>query len=344
MAQHKTKHILISQIKNIGDVVLALPAAGLIKSHSPDTSISFLSTCYTEPVLKACPYVDHVFDWDSLQSLPDKAIVSLLKDAEISTIIHLSNHTRIARLAKKAQIPCRIGTAQRLSHWIYCNHLINQARRHSGLHEVQLNYQMLKPLNITVDSSIDTLKNYIQLQPSAPLPESLKTLIKPDLFNLILHPGSHGHGREWPAASFKALIDALPASEFRIFLTGSPKENERFGHLAAASPKVVNLMGRMTLEEFMTFIYQTDGLVASGTGPLHLSAALGKKTLGLFPPRQGISPRRWAPVGQQTWSLVYKRPFYEACFLCRDSQHCACMAKIEIKAVLDILRQWQYDK
>lgn len=40
-------------------------------------------------------------------------------------------------------------------------------------------------------------------------------------------------------------------------------------------------------------------MVASGTGPLHLAAALGINAIGLFPTIRPIHPGRWQPIGMK---------------------------------------------
>lgn len=340
----KPTHILISQLKNMGDVVLALPVAGLLRAHYPKATISFLATRYTYPIIAACPDVDHFLDWDELQKHSDAEAIQELKAQKITAVLHLCDNDHLAKLAKKAKIPYRIGTIQRLPHWIYCNRWVNQARRHSHLHEVELNVRMLKPLGIPsaqIEASIPDLIPYLHLEPKTPIPKNIEALLMPDRFNLIIHPGSHGHGREWPSHSFKQLIEALPTDRYQIFITGSPGERERFASLIEQSPHAINIMGAMTLEELLTFIQHADGLIASGTGPLHIAAALGINTLGLFPPRQGISPRRWQPVGKKAAALVYDRPVFKCCFSCRGKSECFCMAQISVKQVLDVIINWK---
>lgn len=334
----RISHILISQIKNIGDVVLALPVAGLLRAQYPKSIISFLVTRYTKPIVEGCPDIDQVYYWD--ESVSDDEIIQQWKKARFSAIVHLCNNTRIAKLAKKIGIPCRIGTAQRLSNWIYCNRWVNQTRRHSDYHETELNIHLLKPLGIKRTPNFSDITGFLHFQPKGKLPAHLEALLHKKPFNVILHPGSHGHGREWPEASFKALIKKLPEADYQIFLTGGQQEKERFKTLLACFPQAINLMGELTLEELVVFISRVDGVVASGTGPLHISAALGVRTLGLFPPRWGISPKRWTPVGKEASVLVYDRPFYEICISCKNSVGCACMAQIQVKQVLNVINKW----
>jgi heptosyltransferase-3 len=60
------------------------------------------------------------------------------------------------------------------------------------------------------------------------------------------------------------------------------------------------------LDELIAFIFNADGLLASGTGPLHLAAASGIHALGLFPPSRPIHPGRWAPLGKKAEYLESK--------------------------------------
>jgi heptosyltransferase-3 len=51
------KHVLISRVDAIGDVVLTLPMAAYIKELLPNASVSFLGRTYTKPVINTCTAV-----------------------------------------------------------------------------------------------------------------------------------------------------------------------------------------------------------------------------------------------------------------------------------------------
>jgi len=333
--------IIINQTDNIGDLVLTSPLASVIKASFPNCKIVMLARRYTKPVVECCEAVDEYLDWEALDDLTDNEIVAVFKAQNASAILHIAKNRRIAKLAKKAGIPIRVGSNQRLYHWKYCSKLVPLARRNSWLHEAQLNLKLLKPFGIYRSMSLKELIPHLRFKQNLPLPEHIQKLLDPNKFNLIIHPGSHGHGREWPEDHFVALINQLPSDQFNIFITGAPKEEERFKKsILDRCPHAQNLMGKMSLEELIGFIQQSNGLIASGTGPLHLAAALGIKTLGLFPPRKGINPRRWSPLGTQGEFLVHKRAFLQSCLGCRDSIGCACMAKISVAQVLAVIERW----
>ncbi len=338
----KVKHILITRLDNIGDVVFTLPLVGLIRAHYPEAKISFLGTAYTKALLSICPDIDQVWDWSALQLFSNAEIVNRFRAAGISTIIHLSQSKRIATLARRAGIPFRVTNLRGLPNWFYCNRWVNLPDERIDLHEAARNIKMLKPLGIQPKLENSDISSYVHLLPKAPLPSHIEALLDPNYFNLILHPGSNGHGCEWPTAYFKQLMKELAQrhpGKFKVFITGGPQERERFEDLLTESvPYAVDVMGAMQLDEFITFLSRVDGLVASGTGPLHVSAALGVKTLGLFPPKKGISLTRWAPLGKQAQSLVCDHT--EPCTTCPGSTNCCCMLKIPVQQVFDVVEKW----
>lgn len=332
-------HIIISQIKNIGDVVLCIPTAGLIKQFFPECKVSLLAHAYTHPIAACSKHFDSLINWTEWEKETDSQLIQSLKQERADGIIHLSINKRIARSAKKGQIPYRIGTSQRLFHWLYCNKMINQARRHSRLHELQLNAEMLKPLNIHAYQDKSALLDLMALTPpNIALPDAIERLLASPHYKFIIHPGSNGHGREWPKSHFIELANRLKGAPIDLFFTGTDKEYTRFSELIHACPHAHNVMGNMSLSQLLAFIGRCDGLIASGTGPVHLAAALNKQTIGLFPPRKGISPRRWSPPGRQVSVLMHKRK--KACFACTESEGCLCMAKISVSQVENIILGW----
>jgi len=296
------RHILISRIDAVGDVVLTLPACIYLKQQIPGVIISFLGRSYTRPIVDACSAVDHFIDYEELELMTDQEQISNIRSRNIDVIVHTFIKTTIARLGKKAGIPIRIGITSKNSHFFYCNRLIRLSRRKSFLHEAQRPIFLLRGIGIDHVPTQGTLaysfKDYFK--PTCELSPELTRNIKPDKFNLIMHPKSNGSGREWDMDNFAALAKLLPASKFNIIITGSPKEALLFKDWVKDLPDhVTDLSGKMSLDELVAFIFKADGLLASGTGPLHIAAATGIHTLGLFPISWAMNATQWAPLGRQ---------------------------------------------
>lgn len=328
------RRIIISRTDSIGDVVLTLPVAGALKKHFPDCTVIFLGSSYTKPIVECCPYVDEFADWHLISQLSEKEQIKYFQSLNADTILHIFPRKEIAKLAQKSNITTRVGTSHRSFHWFTCNRRINLSRRKSDLHEAQLNLKLLEPLGLTnVGSTLEEVQQYLSLVPKATDFEALK-LLTPDRFNLIFHPKSNGSGREWGIENFQRLLEILPKDRYRVFICGTAKEKALMGDLAnVAAENVVQMCGRLTLDEYVAFIAAADGLIASGTGPLHVAAAVGTNAIGLYPPMRPIHPGRWQPIGPKVKVFCADK----ACEDCRKNGDCACMRSITPESVLDYL-------
>ena len=139
--------------------------------------------------------------------------------------------------------------------------------------------------------------------------------------------------------SWTRLVRALDPGRYRVLVTGSAAEGEQLRPLLAdLPPHAADLTGKLTLAELVALLGAANGMVAAGTGPLHLAAALGIDTLGLFPPTRPIHPGRWRPIGPRAAYLVADSP----CPACAagEGAPCACMLAITPEAVLARVERW----
>jgi len=294
------KHILVSRTDAIGDVSLTLPMCGYLKHLLPSTKISFLGRTYTEPVIAACEAIDEFINYDNIKILDINAQVEFLKSKSADVILHVFPNKKIAFLAKQAEIPMRVGTVNRAYHWFSCNKLIRLSRRNSALHEAQLNIIFLKVFGLRKIPAIKDLPKFYNFKAPLHLPEGLIKILRDDKFKLIIHPKSHGSGKEWQLDNFEILIRHLPKEDFQIFITGSKNEKAVLKEWTRILPDhVIDLTGKLTLNELIGLISRANGLVAASTGPLHLAALAGIHCLGLFASGRAINAKRWAPIGKK---------------------------------------------
>lgn len=297
------EHILICRTDSIGDVVLTLPLCGFLRERIPGVRISFLGRSYTSAVIRACRHVDTFLNWDdwgtgtNFDALPDAAVFAFPDPAVMAAI-------------SRAGVPVRIATAGRWAAWKHANQRVWFSRKGSDLHESQLNFRLLDPLGFSVTPALTQIAGWYGLQPSAPLPEHVsRELEKSDGVRIILHPLSKGSAVNWSPERFRELAELLPASRFRLFVTGTAAEQEAIRSMFDFSlPHLTDVSGQLDLTQLISFIGACDGLVAASTGPLHIASALGKKAIGLFSPQRPIHPGRWAPVGTRAEVFVADAP------------------------------------
>ena len=326
-----SKSIIISRTDSIGDVVLTLPVATVLKEYFPEMKIGFMGKSYTKAVIEACISVDQFIDLNDFMN----GTVTILGEKP-EAILHVLPVAAIAMQAKKLKIPLRIGTTNRIYHWITCNTLVKLSRKNSDLHEAQLNLKLLEPFGITRHFSLAETGQLFAMKNIQPLSEKFASLINKGKYNLILHPKSQGNAREWGLDNFIQLIESLDKDQYNIFISGTQKESELLQPLFnKAGNAVTNITGLMDLYQFISFINRCDGIVANSTGPLHIAAALGKNALGIYPPMRPIHPERWAPLGDKAQVFVLQKN----CTKCKNNKNaCECILSIEpavIKNALD---------
>ena len=284
--------ILISRTDNIGDVVLTLPMAGLLKEKFPQARIAFLGKPYTRSVVSQSRHIDQFYDWEDLKN-------KNLDFIGADVVVHVFPRKDIAQAARKAKIPLRIGTSHRVFHWWNCNRLISFSRRKSTLHEAQLNLKLLEPLGLEV-LPVESLYQYYGWKHPIPLPPELESLLSKEKFNLIFHMKSKGSAKEWPMEYYFQLARELSQDKYNILISGTQEEGEMIrkqNFKILSLPHVTDVTGLFSLRVFIDFIAEADGLLACSTGPLHLAAACGIHTLGLYPSTAPIHAGRWAPIG-----------------------------------------------
>ncbi len=318
--------IIISRTDNIGDVVLTLPLAGILKKYFPNLHIIFLGKLYTRNIIFLSKYVDEFLDWDALSKLPDNEKIEKFKELNADAIIHVFPNKKIGEIAKKAKIPYRIGTAGRIHHRFTCNKLVYFSRRKSNLHEAELNQELLKGLGITSIVPKERIHKFYGFE----VPQKGFDILDKKKINVIIHPKSKGSAREWGLDNFNKLVELLPEKKFKIFMTGVAEDKELVkGSVLDKNPRVHNVMGEFSFADFIAFIASADVMVAASTGPLHIAAALEKIAIGLFAPMRPIHPGRWAPLGSKASYLVLDKE----CNDCKKSLRCECIESITSEAV-----------
>jgi heptosyltransferase III len=323
-------HIILSRTDSIGDVMLTLPMAGLLKQRFPGIRITFIGRSYTKPVLLRCAHVDAIITLEELQAGDAPTMLRALK---ADALIHVFPHKALARWARAAGIPVRIGTSHRWWHWITCTHRVPFSRKHSPLHEAQLNLKLAAPMMHVPDiglMELSALSGFTAL----PIAERLSRWKRPGTPTVILHPGSKGSAVEWGMENFAALIKILNDGSFTVIITGTQAEADQYRRaLPLDGPNTIDAGGVVDLTELIGLIGSSDALVAASTGPLHIAAACDIRAIGLFSPRRPIHPGRWAPIGRDAHALV----FDTQCATCAAGKSCDCVQRISPQRVAELL-------
>ncbi len=117
---------------------------------------------------------------------------------------------------------------------------------------------------------------------------------------IALGPTANWTGKIWPPERFAALFRRLAAGPLRparAAILGGPGEAERAlaAPLLAALPEAIDLAGRLTLPEAAACLARARLFVGNDSGLMHMAAAAGTPTIGLFGPTPADE---YAPAGR----------------------------------------------
>lgn len=143
--------------------------------------------------------------------------------------------------------------------------------------------------------------------------------------------------RRWPGRNFVTLIDDLSRhATIRFVLVGSPGEREYVEEVySALSPAAracsINLAGKQTLNEFIALLSLSDACITNDSGPLHIAAALGTRTISFFGPE---SPQLYGPKGEDH-IIFYAGIYCSPCLSVFNAKRAMCNGNnICMKAIL----------
>jgi lipopolysaccharide heptosyltransferase II len=329
----KPKNILIVRTDRIGDLILTLPLAGLIKKQYPYSKVSFLVREYTKNLVSNHPFVDEVIVLkESNGNVPLFENVNIIKQKKFDTCIVVYPRFKISLIVFLSGIKNRIGTGYRWYSFLF-NQKVYEHRKNAERHELEYNVNLLEKLGIKNTISEKNISYDLRVDESS-LQNVIKILIdeKYDLQKpiIIVHPGSGGSSMDLPVKKFTELVSKLDEDNYQIILTGSKNEIELCEKIKSSS-KVKNLAGRFNLDELTALISKSAMFISNSTGPIHIAAALGKYIVGFYPKIVSCSQERWGPYTNK--KLVYEPQI--DCKNCTREQceKLNCMDSIDITKV-----------
>ncbi len=159
----------------------------------------------------------------------------------------------------------------------------------------------------------------------------------------LLAPGStYGPAKTWPPERAAAFLDLVAARGARAVLLGDAADRPLAARIRAAARSpwrvelagpagIVDLVGRTDLVGLVALMRAARLFVGADSGPMHLAAALGLPTLGLF---GSTSPRWTGPRGPRAAVCAVSGFPCQPCFRRRCNQPVYCLGTLEATRVL----------
>ena len=147
---------------------------------------------------------------------------------------------------------------------------------------------------------------------------------------LALGPTANWGAKQWPAERFARLVEILTGPESvlpgaRVAVFGAAGERDSVRALLQAVPagRLIDLVGTCSLGVAAAGLRRADLYVGNDSGLMHMAAAAGVPTLGLFGPSSEVF---YGPCGPRTAFVRGPRSFEDICHAPDfDHRSTACM-------------------
>ena len=128
-------------------------------------------------------------------------------------------------------------------------------------------------------------------------------MLAPGIPIIALAPTANWEPKVWRAERFAGAFHRLAGPDTLPVVLGGPGEAEQAmaAPLLAALPEAVDLVGRLTLPEVAACLERATLFIGNDSGLMHLSAAAGAPTVGLFGPTDAAT---YAPTGSRAVAVV----------------------------------------
>jgi heptosyltransferase-1 len=277
--------LLIIKPSSLGDIVHGLQVASSLKAQRPDLEISWVVRDIFAPLVLACEVVDHTYVFR--RDAGAKGFFELTRDIRQTKFDYAFDFQGLLRtglIMLRTRAKHKVGRSD--------------AREGAGMF-----YKQLAPLP-PGGRHAHALEILLQFCPMLDAQAELRGALRfraPENLNLgfvdgrggakplVMFPDSRRPEKRW--GGFKELTEMLirDGTGRKIVWAG----NNYFPDKDAFPPaQFLNLTGNTSLVSLPALIQRADWVVSNDSGPMHLAAALGVRTLGIFGP---TDPRRFGP-------------------------------------------------
>ncbi len=292
------KQILLVKLWAIGDTITMLPLAKALRLRYPDAKIDMICRHQNWEIAKSSGLFDNVvlFEASEIMDLVSRFwYYDLVFDGE--------PFLRLSALLSLWMGKARVGFDHDIRRMTY--NITSQHQRNRHMVE---NYLAMAQRFGIVGPSIKQLVPLEVRKQDAELVQGLLSQagISNDDFLVVMAPnvGAEGKTRLWSPQKWAALAEHLYRTyDAKIVFTGV-KSDKEYVKQTMAGQKIpyLDLCGETTLRQTIALVSVAKLVISLDAGIMHISAAQGTPTIGLFGPNV---PSLWAPLGEKCRSIYH---------------------------------------
>lgn len=345
------KRVLIIKLRHFGDVLLTSPVFTVLAAQIPGVETDALVYAETAPMLEDHPAISQVHGIDrswkkqglTKQWRHERALLKTLQNRDYDLVIHLTEHTRGARLVRRLKPVYAVAQSypDKRGRW-WRNSFTHTYRIPTNpRHTVEIHLDALRRLGIYPA----TEDRQLVMKPGTDAENKANELMHQHGLEqgkyLLVHPTSRWMFKGWTRQGFVEVLKQLQMSGHKLVLTSAPApvELEVIEQIMAEIGElpIVNLAGQLSLKELATFIGHARCFIGLDSVPMHIAAAMNTPCVALFGPS---NEKVWGPW-QVKHRLLTKEYSCRPCGLdgCGNGKMSDCLMAINAEEVVSAVEK-----
>jgi heptosyltransferase-2 len=327
----------------VGDAVMTIPALRELRRIFPDAEITLHTRTWANGIFKDADFINEILPFEREKSSFKATIAQakIWREKQFDLAVLFTNSFESAFLAKLGKVPKRFGYAKEARSFLLTDAVKIPVWKNER-HEIFYYLNLIAEIENEFFGTKKVLENEprFELDVSAERQENARKLLKEngvDLEKKIIAfvPGStNSRAKRWQTMSYAKLNDNLQSElNANVILIGAENELDVSLEVFEKSKiKPIILTGKTTLSEVVSILSICDLLISNDTGPAHISAALGTKTLVIFGP---TNPKTTQPFQSE---IIRKDVDCAPCMLRDCPIDHRCMTRISPEEVFEKAR------
>ncbi len=308
-------------------MVLSTVVLPNLRAAFPKAKLDFLAERSCRDVLSGNPHIDDLVLF-AKEGLNGITMPLEIRRRRYDLVIDLFGNPRSALMTFASGAKHRVGYDFRGRSYAY-NLLVKP--RGAEVHNVEFNLDALRRIDVPIVGS--SLLFPLREEDIAFADNAAKLLGITDETIVGINPGTNRPTERWLPEKFSEL-GRLAAERFsaRILVFWGPGEKPLADMIVHEIGERAMLAPPTTLKQLGAMFKKCSVVVSNDSGPMHIAAALGVPTVGIFGP---VNPRLQGPYGEKT-AYVTKEGL--ECLGCNLDKFCPignlCMTELDARTVL----------
>ncbi|MCM8764432.1 MAG: glycosyltransferase family 9 protein [Candidatus Omnitrophica bacterium] len=321
------KRLLLLKTGAFGDMILVSVSINAVFSIFPGCEIYLLTTSKYAGIYQDCPLIKKIFSLPSKIDIPGfLKLIRKLRQKKFDIIFDLQGNLKTNFFSFLFGVNERIGFYKKSAGKLF---LTCGIKKKSGTNPIDA--QILFWEKIAKKSIHGKLQVWIPEEKKKKLYRYLHQNGLETKRYIVFHTSASAKWKTklWIIENWIALGNSLARKGFHIVLIGdanSKGTHEKIGQ--SINGKVVNLSGDTDFFQLSLLIENAAMLITSDSGPMHIGAAVGTKTVGIFGPTDPLlhcPPSVVAIKAEVDCAPCYKK----------RCAHISCMKAISPDVIMD---------